>query len=76
MRLQYKKLRLKYKVIWLNKWIHNCETKIWLISVLMITKQDLELMIIFQVCLGNLISKVTITKTNQCKEKSLRKKKP
>ena len=42
----------------------------------MITKQDLELMITFQVCLGNLISKVTITKTNQCKEKSLRKKKP
>ena len=26
-----------------------CETKVWLISVLMITKQDLELMIIFQV---------------------------
>ena len=26
-----------------------CETKVWLISVLMITKQGLELMIMFQV---------------------------
>ena len=28
---------------------HMCETKIWLILILMITKQGLELMIIFQV---------------------------
>ena len=27
----------------------NCETKVWLILILMITKQGLELMIIFQV---------------------------
>ena len=27
----------------------DCETKVWLILVLMITKQGLELMIIFQV---------------------------
>ena len=27
----------------------NCKTKVWLISVLMITKQGLELMIIFKV---------------------------
>ena len=47
-----------------------CETKIWLISVSMITKQGLELMIIFQVCLGKTISKVAFIKTNQAKEKS------
>ena len=46
------------------------ETKVWLISILMITKQSLELMIIFQVCLSKKISKVEITKTNQAKEKS------
>ena len=40
----------------------------------MITKQCLELMIIFQVWLGKIISKVAITKTNQAKEKSLRKR--
>ena len=28
--------------------IYECETKAWLILILMITKQDLELMIIFQ----------------------------
>ena len=40
----------------------------------MTTKQGLELIIIFLVWLGKMISKVTITKTNQVKEKSLRKK--
>ena len=54
--------------------IDICETKVWLISVLMITKQGLELMIIFQVWLGKTIFKVTITKTNQAKEKSLRRR--
>ena len=49
---------------------HICETKVWLISVLMIAKQGLELMIIFQVCLDKMIFKVAITKTNQIKEKS------
>ena len=34
----------------------------------MITKQGLELIIIFQVWLSKMISKVTITKTNQAKE--------
>ena len=53
-----------------------CETKVWLISVLMITKQGLELMIIFQVWLGKTISKVAITKTNQAKEKSWRRRRP
>ena len=48
----------------------RCETKVWLISILMITKQGLELMIVFQVCLGKTISKMAITKTNQAKEKS------
>ena len=56
--------------------ILNCETKVWLISVLMITKQGLELIIIFQVWLGKTISKVAITKTNQVKEKSLRRRRP
>ena len=37
-------------------------------------KQGLELMIIFQVWLGNMISKVAITKKNQAKNKSLRKR--
>ena len=53
-----------------------CETKVWLISVLIITKQSLKLMIIFQVWLGNTIFKVTITKTNQAKEKSWRRRRP
>ena len=53
-----------------------CETKVWLISVLMITKQDLELMIILQVWLSKTISKVVITKTNQTKEKLLRRRRP
>ena len=47
---------------------------IWLISVLMITKQGLELMIIFQVWLCKMISKVAITKTNQVKDKSWRRR--
>ena len=42
----------------------------------MITKQGLELMIIFQVWLGKMISKVAITKTNQAKEKSWRRRQP
>ena len=53
-----------------------CETKVWLISILMITKQSLELMIIFQMWLGKTISKVVITKTNQAKDKSLRRRRP
>ena len=40
------------------------------------TKQSLELMIIFQVWLGKAISKVAITKTNQAKEKSWRRRRP
>ena len=47
-----------------------CETKVWLISILMITKQGLELIIIFQVWLDKTIFKVAIIKTNQAKEKS------
>ena len=42
----------------------------------MITKQGLELMIIFQVWLSKTISKVAITKTNQAKEKSWRRRPP
>ena len=42
----------------------------------MITKQGLELMIIFQVWLGKTISKVAITKTNQANEKSWRRRQP
>ena len=53
---------------------HFYETKVWLISILMIKKQGLELMILFQVWLGKTISKVAITKTNQAKEKSWRRK--
>ena len=55
---------------------NNCETKVWLISVLMITKQGLELMIIFQVWLGKMISKVAITKTNQAKDKLWKRRPP
>ena len=51
-----------------------CETKVWLISILVITKQGLELMIKFQVWLGKKISKVAITKTNQATEKSIRRR--
>ena len=54
----------------------TCETKVWLILILMITKQSLEWMIIFQVWLGKTISKVTITKTNQAKDKSWRRRPP
>ena len=42
----------------------------------MITKQGLELMIIFQEWLGKMISKVAITKTIQAKEKSWRRRPP
>ena len=42
----------------------------------MITKQGLELIIIFQVWLGKTISKVAITKTNQAKDKSWRRRPP
>ena len=41
---------------------NNCETKVWLILILMITKQGLELMIIFQVWLGKTTSKMAIQK--------------
>ena len=56
--------------------IHFCETKVLLILVLMIKKQGLKLMIIFQVWLGKTISKVVIIKTNQAKEKSWRRRRP
>ena len=52
-----------------------CETKVWLISILMITKQGLELMIIFQVWLGKMISKKAITKTKSSKKEINKKKK-
>ena len=39
---------------------NSCETKVWLIMILMITKQGLKLMIIFQVWLGKTTSKVAI----------------
>ena len=52
-----------------------CETKVGLISILMITKQGLELMIIFQVWLGKKISKVTIKKTKSRQRKINKKKK-
>ena len=42
----------------------------------MVTKQGLELMIISQVWLGKTISKVAMTKTNQVKEKSWRRRPP
>ena len=42
----------------------------------MITKQGLELIIIFQVWLGKTISKVAITKTNQAKKKSWKRRPP
>ena len=67
-------------------WNYNdCETKVWLILILMITKQGLELMIIFQVWLGKTTSKVTIQRQikpmrnheeeNHLKEKSFFKTK-
>ena len=56
--------------------MEDCKTKVWLISILMITKQGLELIIIFQVWLGKTISNVAITKTNQAKKKSLRRRRP
>ena len=42
----------------------------------MITKKGLELMIIFQVWLDKMISKLGITKTNQAKEKSWKRRPP
>ena len=42
----------------------------------MITKQGLELMIIFQVWLDKTIFKMATTKTNQAKEKSWRRRRP
>ena len=63
------------KIINFNYFIFTfCETKVWLISILMITKQVLELMIIFQVWLGKTVSKMVITKTNQVNEKSWRRR--
>ena len=53
----------------------TCETRVWLISILMITKQGLELMIIFQVWLGKMISKVTIIKTKSSQKEISKKKK-
>ena len=52
-----------------------CETNVWLISILMITKQGLELMIIFQVWLGKKISKVAITKKKSSQREINKKKK-
>ena len=37
-----------YKILWMGC-DGRCETKVWLILILMIIKQGLELMIIFQV---------------------------
>ena len=52
----------------------KCETKVWLILILMITKQGLELMFIFQVWLGKTMSKVAITKIDHAKEKLWRRR--
>ena len=57
-----------------NFTLNMCETKVWLILILMITKQGLELMIIFQVWLGKTISKVAITKINHEEEDHLKEK--
>ena len=51
-----------------------CETNDWLILVLMITKQGLELMIIFQVRLSKRISKAATTKTKS-RQREINKKK-
>ena len=53
-----------------------CETKVWLISILITTKQGLELMIIFQVWSGKTISKMAITKKNQVNKKSWKRRPP
>ena len=50
------------------------ETKVWLILILIITKQGFELRIIFQVWLGKKISKVTITKTKNQRKINKKKK--
>ena len=54
----------------------NYETKVWLILILMITKQGLELMIIFQVWLGKTTSKVAIQRQIKSKEKSWKRRPP
>ena len=51
-----------------------CETKVWLILILMIIKQGLELMIIFQVWLGKKIFKLAITKTKSSQREINKKK--
>ena len=62
-----KKLRHEWKYEW-NQGLVNLDFDD--------NKTRLELMIIFQVWLGKTISKVTITKTNQAKEKSWRRRPP
>ena len=54
--------------------ITSCETKVWLILVLMITKQGFELMIIFQVWLCKMISRATIIKTKSSQREINKKK--
>ena len=54
--------------------IENRETKFWLISVLMITKQNFKLIIISQMWLGKEISKVTVTKTKLSQREFNKKK--
>ena len=55
MYLAHIKPNLAYALSVVSQYMHNlreqhmCETKVWLILILMITKQGLELMIIFQV---------------------------
>ena len=71
-------LRLEKQLhhVWCNLVIGRyCETKVWLISILMITKQGLKLMIIFQVWLDKKIFKVTITKIKSNKREINMKKK-
>ena len=55
MYLAYTRPDFAYALSVVSQYMHNlrkqhmCETKVWLILILMITKQGLELMIIFQV---------------------------
>ena len=44
-----KQLQREYFKKYLEIQKQSCETKVWLILILMITKQDLKLMTIFQV---------------------------
>ena len=74
--LMTKKMEKYWYVANLGRNVNICETKVWLILILMIIKQGLELMIIFQVWLGKTISKVVITKTNHANEKSWRRRPP